>query len=116
MALMWKDTTGTSTDCEKPLSRKKLKALMPHSRMGLTSRELFAKTGRTNWKIRRELAEAEAQRKAEAELDAANSKTTAKLIPLAPKEESKPNLFKRLGSLFGDLRKRAERESARKGK
>jgi hypothetical protein len=115
MALMWKDTTGTQTDCEKPLSRKKLKSLMPRSRMGLTSRELYAKTGRTNWKIRRELAQAEEQRKAKAELDAIESKATYKLSDLLEAEE-KPSIFKRLGSLFGNLQKRAERESAKKGK
>lgn len=113
MALMWKDTTGTATDCEKPLSRKKLKQLMPHSRMGLTSRELYAKTGRTNRKIRLALAQAEQERK-EAEAEAAvESKATFKLI--GDEADEKPNLFNRLGSLFGNLRKKAEREKA-KGK
>ena len=90
---------------------------MPRSRMGLTSRELYAKTGRTNWKIRKELAAAEDARMAQKELAAIESKATYKLSPLpGAEQEKKPSLFNRLESLFGNLRKKAERESAKKGK
>ena len=118
MPLMWKDTTGTATDCEKPLSRKKLKALMPSSRMGLTSRELYAKTGRLNANIRKELAEAERKRLEAAALAVSETKTTAKFVASDPSEAEAPknsSLFNRLGSMFDKLRRSAERES-RKGK
>jgi hypothetical protein len=115
MALMHHDTTGTQTDCPRPLSRKKLKQLMPQSSMSLTSRAMFARTGRLNTKIRRELAEAERKRKAERELSASDSKATYKLIEQESVGEKKPNLLKKLSGFFGNLQRRAERESARKG-
>jgi len=114
--LIHHDTTGTQTDCEKPLSRKKLKSLMPHSRMALTSRAMYHRTGRLNANIRKELAALEEARKAQEELAATESKATFKLSDLPQIEEKKPNLFKRLGSFFGNLQKRAQRESAKKGK
>ena len=115
MALMIHDTTGTQTDCPRPLSRKKLRQLMPQSSMALTSRALFSKTGRTNRKIRHELAAMEAARKAE--LEAAESIKAGnfdyKLTPLP--EKPKPSLFNRLGKFFSGLQRKAERQSA-KGK
>ena len=111
---MHHDTTGTQTDCEKPLSRKKLKRLMPHSRMALTSRAMYHRTGRLNANIRKELAAAEEARKLREELAATESNATYKLSPLpGADEEKKPSIFKRLGSMFGNLRKKAEREKAR---
>jgi hypothetical protein len=115
--LIHHDTTGTQTDCEKPLSRKKLKRLMPHSRMALTSRAMYHRTGRLNANIRKELAALEEARKAQEELAATESKATYKLSDLPGAEkDKKPSLFNRLGSMFGNLRKKAERESAKKGK
>ena len=45
MPLIHHDRTGTETDCEKPLSRKKLKQLMPMNK-NLTSRLMKTRLGR----------------------------------------------------------------------
>ena len=41
MPLIHHDTTGTATDCPRPLSRKKLKQLMPQNHDDLTSGALM---------------------------------------------------------------------------
>ena len=120
MALMWKDTTGTATDCEKPLSRKKLKQLMPQSRLGLTSAELNAKIGRKPglrlWKKAAKKREDRARLRKFFTKRTLEDGTTVQAIPTpAEVEMMKPTIFERLGSMFGNLRKKAEREKA-KGK
>ena len=115
MALIHHDTTGTQTDSAKPLSRKNLRSLCGHNTQAFTSRLLYKKTGRLNASIIKELAAAEAEKKRREteEKEALESKATYKLIEPEKAEETKPNLFKRLWTMFGNLRKRAERESAR---
>ena len=117
MALMHHDTTGTQTDSVKPLSRKKLKQLMRQQHGALTSRAMFARTGRLNAGIRKEIAAAVAKRKTD--LEAAESVKAGKFsYSLSDKssdkaEEAKPSIFKRFGKFFGNLQRKADRESAR---
>ena len=119
MALMIHDTTGTQTDCPKPLSRKKLKQLMWRN-PGLTTANLLEKIGRRVglkrvpwWKQKRKARED--KRRLHSRRTLADG-TTFQLTPTtADLEVMKPTLFERLGSMFKNLRQRAERESARKG-
>ena len=126
MALLHHDMTGTQTDCEKPLSRKKLRTLVPHSRNDLTAGALrnpknpFHIAGRLRgWKIWAIVAQKREQRhklRKLLEKKTLPDGTTYQLVPTAAElEVIKPTMFERLGSLFGNLRKRAEREKA-KGK
>jgi hypothetical protein len=119
MALLHHDMTGTQTDCEKPLSRKKLKRLMPNN-PGLTSRNLREVFNRSIGPkafslMKKKRLERSAKRKL-LEKKTLPDGTTYQLVPTAAElEVIKPTMFERLGSLFGNLRKLAEREKA-KGK
>lgn len=119
MVFMIHDKTGTQTDCQKPLSRKKLKQLMPQNKF-LTARNLLEKTGRVIGSkslsnVYRKRMERKSRRKL-FEKRALPDGTQFQLLPnAADLEIIKPTMFERLGSFFGNLRKRAERESARKG-
>ena len=116
MVLMIHDTTGTQTDCEKPLSRKKLK--QPQSRMALRSRMLAEKTGRAVGKkslsaMKRKRMERKDRRKM-FEKGTLSDGTTFQLIPTAADlEVMKPTLFERLGGLFGGFKKKFERMQAK---
>ena len=117
MVFMIHDKTGTQTDCLKPLSRKKLKQLMPHN-LNLTSKNLLEKTNRVIGPKAFSLMKTKRlERKTRRKLFEKRTMpdgTTFQLLPNAVDlEVIKPTVFERLGSLFGNLRKRAERESAR---
>lgn len=119
--LMRHDVTGTETDCPKPLSRKKLKQLMRQNHSGLTARALWHRYKRTSPHMRREL---ELQEKKLREMmegkkvtpDGTTAKVSKTLAEQAEDAKAKPSIFTRLGGLFSNLRRRAERESARSGK
>jgi hypothetical protein len=119
MALMWKDKTGTSTDCERPLSRKKLKRLMWRN-PGLTTATLQEKFGRRIGlkffsKVKQKQQERASKRRLHAKRTLPDG-TKFQLLPtVADLEVMEPTIFERMGSMFKNLRKRAERESARKG-
>jgi 5-hydroxyisourate hydrolase-like protein (transthyretin family) len=119
MALMIHDTTGTQTDCGKPLSRKKLKQLMPQSSMRLTARMLYEKTGRLSPAIKAELARMEREKKAMEKAATDTDGTTFKWgDPKGVVEETaqgKPNIFKRLKRMFDALPKQ-DRQRKRKVK
>ncbi len=104
MPLKIHDMTGTQTDCPRPLSRKKLKQLMPQNRnlSGHGGPKLFPR-----WKQKRK------QRADKRRLHSKRSLsdgTTYQLLPnAADLEMMKPTLFERLGGLFGNLKLRYER-------
>jgi hypothetical protein len=117
--LMHHDTTGTQTDCPRPLSRKKLKRLMWRN-PGLTTANLKEKIGRRiGLKFFSRLAQKRQERVNKRRLHSKRSLpdgTKFQLMPTAADlEVMKPTIFERMGSMFKNLRKRAERESARKG-
>jgi hypothetical protein len=99
------DTTGTQTNCPRPLSRKKLRQLCPQSHAGLTRREMFSKYGRTSAKMRKELK----ARKEYAEKMEALRATNAIVKPTPEAEPAKPSIFARLSGFFGGLKRKAER-------
>ena len=119
MALMIHDTTGTQTDSVRPLSRKKLKQLMWRNPR-LTTANLQEKIGRRVGlsffsKLNRKRQERANKRRLHSKRTLQDG-TTFQLLPTAADlEVMKPTLFERLGSMFKNLRKRAERESVRKG-
>lgn len=124
MQLMHHDTTGTQTDSAKPLSRKKLKQLMPHNHDDLTSGSLmnpknpFHIAGRKpGLRLFRKVAQKRAERsklRRQFRKITLDDGTTAQLIPTpAEVEMMKPTIFERFGGMFGNLRKKFEREKAR---
>lgn len=119
MALMIHDTTGTQTDSARPLSRKKLKQLMWRNPR-LTTANLQEKIGRRVGlsffsKLNRKRQERANKRRLHSKRSLPDG-TTFQLTPTAADlEVMKPTIFERLGSMFKNLRKRAERESVRKG-
>ena len=119
MALMIHDTTGTQTDCPKPLSRKKLKQLMWRN-PGLTTANLLEKIGRRiGLKFFSKVTQKRQERRRLRKLFEKRVKPDGTVVQLLPNaadlEKMKPTIFERLGSMFKNLRQRAERESARKG-
>lgn len=115
--LIHHDTTGTQTDCEKPLSRKKLKALMPQNPnlRSASLRDKFGRRiGRKVWsKVGRKREERSRLRKLFTKRTLPDG-TTVQLIPTpAEVEIMKPTIFERLGGLFGNMRRKFEREKAR---
>lgn len=126
MAFLHHDVTGTQTDCDKPLSRKKLRSLVPHSRNYLTADALgnpknpFHIVGRLRgWKLWPTVAQKREQRRKLRKLFEKKTLpdgTTYQLTPFpAEVEAMKPTLFERLGGFFGGLQRKFEREKA-KGK
>jgi hypothetical protein len=119
MDLMIHDTTGTQTDCKKPLSRKKLKRLMRNN-PGLTSRnlrEVFSRSiGPKAFSLmKKKRLERSAKRKL-FEKKTLPDGTSYQLMPnVLDLVEIKPTIFERVGGLFGKLRRQLEREKA-KGK
>jgi hypothetical protein len=118
MALMIHDTTGTQTDCEKPLSRKKLKQLMPQRSLALTARMLAEKTGRVIGRASistvKEKQRARRDKRKLFEKRALPDGTTFQLMPnAADLVDIKPTLFERLGGLFGGFKKKFERMQAK---
>jgi hypothetical protein len=109
MALMIHDTTGTQTDCPKRLSRKKLKQLMPQN-TDFTAKGIFLRYGRMSPSMRKELADAEREKKRQERMPKAEGIALETMVA-----ESKPNIFKRLSGFFSNLQRKAERQSA-KGK
>jgi hypothetical protein len=114
------DTTGSQTDCQKPLSRKKLRQLMPQNRDNLTSKALTRSMGRrSGFKL---FSQAKQKRAERAKLRKRFSKhtlpdgTTFQLIPKPHEVEvMKPTVIERVSGLFAKLRKQFERQKA-KGK
>jgi hypothetical protein len=126
MPLIHHDTTGTETDSVAPLSRKKLRALMPLNRNDLTSGALANPknplhiSGRyRGWKAVSTVFQKQRERQSQRKLFAKRSLpdgTTFQLTPTAAEvEQMKPTLFERLGGLFGGFKKKFERMQA-KGK
>jgi hypothetical protein len=126
MALMIHDTTGTQTDCPKPLSRKKLRQLMPMNRSDLTAGSLknsknpFHIAGRVSgWKAVSAVMQKRRERQDKRKLFEKRSLpdgTTFQMLPNAVDlVDIKPTLFERVGGLFSKLRRQFEREKA-KGK
>jgi hypothetical protein len=99
------DTTGTQTNCPRPLSRKKLRQLCPHSRAGLTRTQMYSKYMRVSGKMRAELK----AQKEHAEQLAAIRATNAIVKPTPDAEPAKPSIFARLSGFFGGLKRKAER-------
>lgn len=119
MGLMIHDQTGTQTDCEKPLSRKKLKQLMPRN-PHLSSLSMNERFGRkTGFKLFSNIAKKRQERARKRKLFSKHSLpdgTTFQLMPTAAEvHEMRPTIFERLGGLFKNLQRKAERQSA-KGK
>jgi hypothetical protein len=109
MTFLIHDKTGTQTNSVAPLSRKKLKALMPQN-PHLGSKKLLEEWGRKIGRKRRERGRLREQFRKVTLADG----TTAQLVPTAAEvEKMKPTIFERLGGFFGNLRRKAERESAR---
>jgi len=124
MALMHHDTTGTQTDSARPLSRKNLKRLMPKNIDDLTSGALMntknpfhiadRKQGRKLWTKMGKKREERSRLRRQYRKITLDDGTTAQLIPTpAEVEMMKPTIFERLGGMFGNLRKKFEREKAR---
>jgi hypothetical protein len=119
MNLLHHDTTGTQTDCAKPLSRKKLKQLM-RGNPSLTSQNLFQRfgrrSGRKNWPSPWRKREERARLRKMFEPVTIEDGTRFQLVPKPHEVEAmKPTVFERLGGMFANLRKKFEREKA-KGK
>ena len=117
--LMHHDTTETQTDCPRPLSRKKLKRLMWRN-LDLTTANLKEKIGRRiGLKFFSRLAQKRQERRDRRKLFEKRVKPDGTVVQLLPNaadlEIIKPTIFERMGSMFKNLRQRAERESARKG-
>ena len=119
MALMIHDTTGTQTDSVAPLSRKKLKQLMRKNPnlTAVTFQERFGR--RIGLGFFSRLNKKRQERANKRRLHAKRSLTDGTAFQLLPTvadlEVMKPTIFERIGSMFKNLRRRAERESARKG-
>jgi len=113
MPLKIHDMTGTQTDCPKPLSRTKLKQLMPWNR-NLGRGDVQKATGHAGgpkrvpwWRKKRKQRQDKRRLHAERSLP---DGTTFQLLPnAADLEIMKPTLFERLGGLFGNLKLRYER-------
>jgi hypothetical protein len=97
------DTTGTQTNCPRPLSRKKLRQLCRNAHAGLTSRQMHVKFGRTNPAIRAEL-------KHRAEMAEQLRSLNAAVAEQAQAVAARPSM---LGRFFGKLRTQFERATAR---
>jgi len=124
MPLIHHDTTGTQTDCPRPLSRKKLRSLMPLNRNNVTAKALkdsrnplYIFGRRTGFKIFPRWKQKRLERQNKRKLFEPRTLPDGTRYQMLPNAadllEIKPTLFERLGSLFGNLRKKAEREKAR---
>ena len=117
MPLLHHDTTGTQTDCPKPLSRKKLKQLMPQNR-GLRTATLKETIGRRIGlnvfsAMFRKRQERSAKRKLHTKRTLSDG-TTFQLIPNAADIAAmKPTIFERMAGMFGLLRRKTERAQQR---
>lgn len=112
MPVMYHDTTGKTPDCPRPLSRKKLKQLMPMNK-GLTARALFHQYKRMSPQMQRDLLAA--QRETEANKKKEEALKLAGVPPeeRGPEEEiAKPSIFRRLSGMFAGLKKAADRKKA----
>lgn len=123
MNLFHHDTTGTQTDSAKPLSRKKLKQLMPKYQPtkilgeSLRSADLHVNFGR---RIGHKLWPKAWQKREERHRlrklympRVLDDGTNIQLVPTpAEVETMKPTLFERLGGLFGGMTKRFQRKQA----
>jgi hypothetical protein len=113
MALMHHDTTGTQTDCPRPLSRKKLRQLCSHNKPMFTAKLLEFRTGRMTQATKKRVRETEAEQKRERKL----------LLAGVPADERAPDgdpltktsVFKRLNEKFAGMTRSFQREKA-KGK
>jgi hypothetical protein len=126
MSLIHHDTTGTQTDCPKPLSRKKLRQLMPHNSRNLTTMALTDRENpirmlgrKTGWKMWSNLTRKRQERKTKRKLFERKTLPDGTEFQLMPNAadlvEIKPTIFERLGGIFGNLRRQFERQKA-KGK
>ena len=124
MPLIHHDTTGTATDCPRPLSRKKLKQLMPQNHDDLTRGSLmnpknpfFIAGRKPGLRIWRKAAQKRAERtklRKKFALHKLPDGTEFHLVPTpAEVEAMKPTLFERMGGLFDTMRRKFEREKAR---
>jgi hypothetical protein len=113
MALMHHDTTGTQTDCPRPLSRKKLRSLCNHNKPLFTAGLLESKIGRLSKETKKRLRDTEAEQKREREMILAGVPAGER----APDSEgmTKTSVFKRLSGMFATMTERDQREKA-KGK
>jgi hypothetical protein len=117
MALIHHDLTGTETDSVAPLSRKKLKQLMPQNR-NLTSKMMGTRLGRAIGRasistVKEKQRARRDKRKLFSKRSLADG-TTFQLVPTAVEvEQMKPTLFERLGGLFGGFKKKFERMQAK---
>lgn len=112
--LFIKDTTGTQTDCPKPLSRKKLKQLMPRNSSRLTAKELYHRFGRMSPLMKRDLE------RAKRESEAAQKEEKELMLAGVPPEERgpekelpKPSIFRRMSGFFAGLKQKSDRAAAR---
>lgn len=110
MGLMIHDTTGTQTDCPKPLSRKKLRQLMPHNRPNLTARMLERSVGRLTADTRKRMRETEAEQKRERKLQLAGVPADARGMD---SDGANTSVFKRLSDKFANMTEREQRKKAK---
>ena len=103
--LYQRDTTGTQTDCDKPLSRKKAKQLMRHND-SLTSRAMV-RIGRVGPVQKREIADAERVKRAREQLVKSAATGTHELVDRGEvhKATAEPAVPSKKGGLFGRLGK-----------
>ncbi len=124
MPLIHHDTTGTATDSVRPLSRKKLKQLMPQNHDDLTRGSLmdpknpfFIAGRKPGLRIWRKAAQKREQRSKLRKFFAKRQLpdgTDFYAVPTpAEVEAMKPTLFERMGGLFGKMKRTFEREKAR---
>ena len=119
MALIHHDLTGTQTDCPKPLSRKKLRSLMRQNHSSVTAKAIWHRWKRMSPHMRMAL-EREEKRLREAMEgktlpDGTKARLTKTLTVQALDAAETPSIVTRLLGFFGNLLRKAERESARKG-
>jgi hypothetical protein len=111
MTFIIHDMTGTQTDCEKPLSRKKLRQLCCRNKPVFSARNLERHTGRLSKATKERMRETEAEQKRERALQLAG----------VPGEDRGPDgdpltgtsVFKRLRGMFANMTQRFQRAQAR---
>lgn len=113
--LMWTDPTGKQSTCPKPLSRKKLKQLMPRNSSRLTAKELYHRFGRMSPSMKRELENKKKRAEDMAEATRAGKVSLVDIAGAIDAEiaEAKPSIFKRLGGFFAGLKQKSDRAAAR---
>ena len=120
--LMHHDTSGTETDSVKPLSRKNLRRLMWGNRQAVSSSAMKERLGREKGKKSfGEARQKQRERKAHAKLIKKGTLPDGTAYELSPSPMEvrqflhDQSIVGRLGNLFKGLRRKAERESAKKG-